>query len=137
MERKTKKSKTEKKAVAEPVIEPVIAVEDLSKKRYLWKKKLTGGNFYIGNRIIKPNEIFRARLEEIPALFRDQLICLDVEQIATDQAAVEAVIENSKPVLELQEVEGGWNVVNATGKVINQNPLTLEDAETLKKALMS
>lgn len=95
-------------------------------------QKIGGGSFFLGRRRIKPNEKFKARPSEIPAMFRDSVIPLD--EIPEKEA--ELLVEGIKTVytLESVEVEGEeaplFNVVNQSGKKINEKPLTKEIAES-------
>lgn len=103
-------------------------------KVFRWRK-LGGGSLRLPNRIIKPGEIFTAAAEELPKSFMDALQCLDeVEMKAYEQKRI-IDIKRAESVYDLEEVDGGWNVVGDNGKPINEFPYTKEDAEQLKSAL--
>lgn len=102
----------------------------------LWKK--TGGGSFHATingklRIIKPNETFYAKEEEIPAAFRDVVKLVEPEKVAEiKQAYEEKVAASTAPKFELQHRGGGWwNVVSEDGKVMNENALKKDEAEEL------
>ena len=106
----------------------------------LWKKE-GGGSLHlrIDGRlaIIKPNQKFYAREEEIPVAFRDVIVAVDPVQAAKVKEKKEEKIDKSTaPKFELQYRSGKWwDVVNEAGKVQNEKALTKGDAEELLKAL--
>ncbi len=107
----------------------------------IWYKKLGGGSF-VANidgkaKMIKPNQEFEARPEEIPENFRDVVVPLD--------AGVRAEIEKkspSKPASKLEyfvkprAAKGYWDVVDKMGKVQNEKALRKDAAEALIESLM-
>lgn len=121
------------------VVKAVEEVEILS-PQYRWRK-LGGGALHLNNRIIKPGQVFVASPEEIPKAFLDLVECLDRENVPTAQIVKEAKMQEvSKPenIYEIVPIEGEetFNVVNTvSGKPINEEPLTSEEAEELKTAL--
>lgn len=90
----------------------------------LWKK-VGQGSLRIGNRIIKPGQVFEAFAPSIPEAFADVIVP------ANDSAkkAVSPIIDAA--VYTLEEVDGGWNILDSTGKVVNEEPLDKEAAENL------
>jgi len=105
----------------------------------LWKN--TGrGTFRLryrekgGRRIIKPNETFRAAPWDIPQAFRDIITPLEPDMEAKEAKK----IQETKPpefIIENKGAAGWYNVVSAEGKVINENGLRKDAAETLKRQL--
>lgn len=94
-------------------------------------KKVGGGTFLFKNHYIKPNQIFTAYLEEIPVQFRDLVVPLD------DVISAEKSIEyDSTQNYHLEEDEsGGWNIVNSSGKKLNEVPITYEIADRILNSL--
>lgn len=105
-------------------------------KSLKWKK-IGGGSLRFGNRIIKPNEIFEATLEEIPEAFRDTLICLEPEALQELQEMKEADMEiNVDSFLIQSNGDKTFNVINAESKKpINKLPLSETSAQALLKSL--
>jgi hypothetical protein len=88
--------------------------------------------------IIKPNQTFLAREDEIPLGFRDTIVPVD------PVAVVKKREEKDREVAEVAEApkyflkeKGGnwWDVVNEEGKVQNEKSLRKADAEALLKQL--
>jgi len=93
--------------------------------------KTGGGRFRLANgKIIKPNQKFSARPDEIPEAFRDVIIPIDElpEDIKTP-ASVPAVYK-------LQKRSVGWfDVVDGNGKILNEQALRRDAALKLIKGL--
>lgn len=106
----------------------------------LWKKE-GGGSLHlrIDGRltIIKPNQRFYAKEEEIPAAFRDVIIVVDPAMAEVVKKEKEEKVEKSTaPEFKLQHRSGKWwDVVNESGKVQNEKALAKEDAEDLLNSL--
>jgi hypothetical protein len=99
--------------------------------KILWKK-VGGGSFALGGRLIKPGQIFRAKLEEIPKGFRDVVVAQ--EEIQQEMPIEEKPIVPVNPVYKI--VPRGrstslFNVVDADDKPLNDKGLTKEIAEKL------
>lgn len=110
---------------------------------FRWKK-VGGGDFRIGHRIIKEGEIFTATQAEIPMAFRDIIIALDtlpVEAAVAPVAPAKVVpvtysLEATDAPEDAKNKETKYfNVVNGAGKVINEKPLTETKAKQLIKDL--
>lgn len=92
-------------------------------------KKIGSGGFLFKNRYIKPGQTFIATVEEIPLAFRDVIV--PIEDVPTDKLLV-----NPETLYKKELIEGTntYNIVSSTGKILNENPVTLEEAEKLLKA---
>jgi hypothetical protein len=107
---------------------------DISIQEIRWKK-IGGGSFYLGNRIIKPGQVFKAALKDIPPQFRD--VCIPVDGLPE---VVGKQIKGSKPVFTKvpnAEEEDMFDVVNAKGKRINDVALSEERADQLIKDMQA
>ncbi len=95
--------------------------------RIRWKK-ISGGSLVIGNRIIKPNEEFLARPDEIPKNFLD---CIKpLEDLPEDKPV------KSSTAYEIRSLGNGnlngYSVCNkATGKCMSEVALTKAQADQL------
>lgn len=108
-----------------------------------WRK--TGGGFLylrIGGRVrmIKPNQLFDAKEEEIPENFRDVIIPADsavkekLDKKRTDAPKPKTPV--AKLTYEIVTRAGGYyNVVDQDGKKQNEKALRKEKAELLLKSL--
>lgn len=104
----------------------------MENKRIRWRK-IGGGTFRMGKgRIIKPNQVFRARPSEIPEGFRDVVVPID--DVGTEEPEV---VTPQSPAYEIRQRSVGWyDVINvSTGKVINERALRKSDAEALLASL--
>jgi hypothetical protein len=107
----------------------------------LWKKE-GGGSLHlkIAGRltIIKPNQRFYAREEEIPQAFRDVIVEVEPEKAAEVREEKEEKIEQSSaPGFKLQHRSGKWwDVVNEAGKVQNEKALDKDAAQELLDSLL-
>jgi hypothetical protein len=128
----------------------------------MWKKN-GGGTFRLpSGKIIKPNQKFRARIDEIPKAFRDQIIPLeDISEMNGEVKAPEYnkqdaglfyIMDEEGPVtdktyseemanqiveegFERKAKQGGWiDLVDPSGDAINKKSLTSEDAEEIESA---
>lgn len=98
-------------------------------------RKIGGGTLRLGDRIIKPNQVFSAHESEIPKAFRDTLLLVEGDITSTAPASE---IPDTKTLFAVKGSKvDGWNVVNTTtGKPINETPLTTKkEAEELLKTL--
>lgn len=105
-------------------------------------KKIGGGSFHAtigGNRrIIKPNEVFDARPEEIPEGFRDMIVPLDpsVADAANKPAQKKAPTNLKYFVKKREKGVGYWDVVDKNGKVQNEKALRKDKAEEFIQKLL-
>lgn len=131
MERTTKPEIKPLVNLTNPVSETVTIDKEIP--LYYNYKKLGGGSFRFKidgrDRIIKPNEIFKARPEDIPAAFKDSLQLLD----KVTQAPKTKVITSVYTITS--EDEENWYVIDSLGKKVNEKPLTKESAYTMVKDL--
>jgi len=103
-------------------------------KETKWRKIGKGSLRYIRGRIIKPNEIFVAREDEIPKPFRKFVVA--VEDIPEEDRA--PVQSSDKDLFRAQKRPGTgwWDIVNTvTGKKVNEKGLRRDKAELLAKDL--
>lgn len=88
------------------------------------------------NRIIKPGEVFLAKLDEIPTGFHDVIVCLDKIPKKEQQTKEEKELTQTEPLFTLHDKGGNWyDVINPEGKAINDKSLRRADAEELMEAL--
>ncbi|MBU0973852.1 MAG: hypothetical protein KKC20_24655 [Proteobacteria bacterium] len=105
-----------------------------------WRKE-GGGSLRFGGRIIKPNEVFEARAEEIPNNFKDCIVCLSSKgEIFEIEEAVEEIIPVQYSLQKNEEKKSPtgaylWDIVDEKGKVINETPMTKKEAEETIKVL--
>jgi len=115
-------------------------MEDEKGKEIRWRKIGGGSLRYIRRRIIKPNERFIAREDEIPSAFREYVVALeDLPQTEVKEEAKEEVKENpTKTQYEMRTDGGGWwDIINVTsGKPINEKKLRKADAEKVLRELL-
>lgn len=113
-------------------------------KEIQWRKIGGGSLRYIRGRIIKPNEIFTARPEEVPLVFRKQVVALEdipetvVEPVQPFTARRRESSSDIEEVYKAQErsSSGWWDVVNTvSGKIINEKGLREKAARELVKEL--
>jgi len=93
-------------------------------------KKIGGGSFKFGNRLIKKGEEFSATLDEIPKAFRDTIIQLDGVPATK---VPEPVLPSIPSVYTLQSRNGSswYDVVDNQGKVVNEKAMQKAAAEKL------
>ena len=104
-----------------------------------WRK--TGGGSFTATlngrrKIVKPGEVFSARLEDIPESFRDTIIPVDPNEFKVaekhfdevDIAKLEYTVEKAKGV-------GYYNVLDSEGKQVNEKSLRKDAAEALVSSL--
>jgi len=106
-------------------------------------KKIGGGSLHItiGGRlrIIKPGELFDARPEEIPELFRDVIIPLDpaLNAEADVPAQKKAPSKLQYFVQKREKGVGYYDVVDKNGKPQNEKALRKGEAEELIAELLA
>ena len=94
-------------------------------------KKIGGGSFKLGNRIIKPNQTFSARPDQISEAFRDVIIPIDELPPEPEQ-----IVSEAAEFFVKSRGGGGWyDVVDGNGKVKNERALKKDAAEKLIKTL--
>ena len=113
-----------------------------STKVIRWKK-VGGGSLRFKGRIIKPGQIFKASLDEIPQAFRD--VVIPQESIPGDVSAPGAIMPEIKAVVveyKLKPRENGikleqrgkgpwYDVVDSDDKVLNDKALKRIEAKEL------
>lgn len=92
-------------------------------------KKTGGGSFRMASgKIIKPNQVFWAREEDIPQGFRDVIIPLT--EIPQDDVG-----PVSKEYTLKHRGAGWYDIEDGTGKVLNEKALRVKEAEAMLEAL--
>ena len=114
----------------EEVVENAVIEEPVISKPGLWKKLGKGGLRW-KNRIIKPGQIFEAFKEELPAAFLDTL-----EEVEPEIGKPK-VPETKKMQFSKKQAEDDlWNIVDANGRILNEVPMSEEEADELLKELL-
>lgn len=96
-------------------------------------KKVGGGAFYYKNRIIKPGQVFTARVDEIPKAFRD--LCIPLDEIKEVPVPPIEVVKTQYTVQPRGKSKSWFDVVDSKDKVVNEKALTKEVAEKLAQDL--
>ena len=107
-------------------------------------KKIGGGSFRTGNRIIKPGQVFMAFPSEIPKSFRDVVIAVDQdfkfeENKNKKESPPPSPIVVNLPKYSVQSHGKSlylYDVVDAQGKILNEKSLKKEIAEKFVEDLM-
>jgi len=110
--------------------------------KVLWKK-IGGGSFMLGNRIIKPGQTFWAFPHEIPKSFRDVVISSDPNAVFEAEAKKDKEVVKSSEVKKLEfkiqprkNSKLWYDIVDSEGKILNEKALKKEAAEKLVKDLL-
>jgi predicted metal-binding protein len=131
MERLKKGDQTKKEEEVKEVVQEVKQVP--VDTRTTWKK-VGGGDFYIGKRLIKPNEIFKAYEEQIPKGFRDVVIALSPLKSEREANPVRPALVTYK--VQKRKDSEFFDIVDKSGKVLNtKTDLTEELAKQFVKDL--
>lgn len=107
----------------------------MAKSKAIKWRKLGGGSFRMSSgKIIKPNEVFSARLEDVPEAFRDIIVPVDPQDVPKpiEPLSTEAMH------LRLAPAEGSsdtFNVLDKNDKPVNEMPLPEADAQQLIASL--
>ena len=113
-----------------PTTNETITVEEpVTPKPGRWRK-VGKGSFRWKNQIIKPNQVFEAYRHEIPKAFFDSLEELEPE------VKGEALPEIKKTTFTIVPNGEYWDIVDSAGRVLNENPLEEEEAESILKELL-
>jgi len=108
--------------------EPI--AEEVPKPTVIRWKKVGHGSFLFNNRYIKPGQVFTATVEEIPTAFRDLIV--PVDKLPDDPFKKPKKVVN----YSLSQTEDGkWNIVDKLGKVFNDSPMELNEAEKVLNVL--
>jgi hypothetical protein len=104
-----------------------------TKEGLLHWQKVGGGSLRMQGRIIKPLETFWAAKEDIPQAFIKSLILMED---SPKPPTVRRRRLKEEPVYKLEEKGNGWyNIVDNTGKVVNEKSLRIDDAKQLLESL--
>ncbi|MCD6361465.1 MAG: hypothetical protein J7M38_11470 [Armatimonadetes bacterium] len=111
----------------------------VKRKELKWRKIGGGSLRYIRGRIIKPNEVFVAREDEIPIAFRRFVVPLPEGEASEEEGKkIEKREVEQRPRYEMHtDGNGWWDIINvASGKPINEKKLRKEEAEKVLKDLL-
>lgn len=116
--------------------EPVVSKPDNGKpakqpvpvNEILWKK--LDGTLYLGNKVYKKGDTFRATPNQIPKAFRDTVQALEVLPADRPVDYVQAGYR-----IESSTTGGMYNIIDGQGKRINSKPLTIQEAEDITATL--
>jgi len=104
--------------------------EDPGDGKVKWRK-VGGGTFRMSkNRIIKPNQVFMARLDEIPKQFRDVIV--PVTPLPPEEVLKTV---DQKYTVKADKTPGWYNVFDGRGKQVNERRMKQDDAASLVAAL--
>jgi len=120
------------------VVDPVIVeavkqyVEEVDPDDGKVKWRKTGGGSFrmVNGRIIKQNQVFLARPEDIPMGFRDIVIPVDA---LTPEEPLKAVFQSYE--VRVDETAGWYNVFDGQGKKLNERRMRQAAAEELVGSL--
>lgn len=124
-----------------------LSVDDLKKEGYVLFVKQGGGTFRMVNpdRIIKPNQRFWARPDDIPEAFRDLVIPVDEETAKAYRENTKVQKETGKLPPPEEKVEttdytlqrrgAYYYVLDGDGKQVNEKGMKREEAENLINSL--
>ncbi len=110
----------------------------------IWWRKTGGGSLRFNGKIIKPNEKFRARPDQIPKGFRDVIIPLEALDATTGTAPVIEAVKSEYEVRPRGKSKSLFDVVYPVGKddegetiwkAMNEKPLPRALADKLKSEL--
>jgi len=97
-------------------------------------KKIGGGGFLFKGHLIKPGQVFTAKVSEIPKGFRD--ICIPLDEIPAPAEIPPIEVGNSSYTVQPRGDGKIWfDVVDRNGKVLNEKALRKEAAEQFAKDL--
>jgi hypothetical protein len=129
-----KRTRAVKETAKEPQLKAMKSKEAevaVSNKGLTKLRKIGGGSFLLPNKIVKPNEEFYYDINKIPKAFMDLFEVLEPQ---VDEPAKPVVVSTYEKVAN--EEDGTFSVINKeTGKAINEEPLTEEQADTLIEGL--
>lgn len=93
-------------------------------------RKTGGGSFRMANgKIIKQNQVFWARLDEVPEGFRDVIVPLS-------ELPEEKPVEVVNPGYQIQARSPGWfDIVDQFGKMMNEQALRADKAKEMLESL--
>lgn len=98
-------------------------------------RKVGAGVFRHQGHIYKENEMFLAKFKDIPKAFLNQIVCLEPEKLVALKEGKEEIVSKTKPdrsIFSKQATNGGlFNIVNNLGKLMNEAPLSEEEAESM------
>lgn len=135
MERKSKKEDytTSVKDVIVPVQESKAALDEPPVIQ--WRKNGPGSLRLKTGKIVKQNEIFWAKESDVSPAFRKCIVPVDPNTYIAEKEKPLVIEKATYTIATSKADKGKFDVVNHAGKVINEKPLSLEEAEDLVGAL--
>jgi len=98
-------------------------------------RKLGGGSFIFRNQYIKPNQVFKARPEEIPIAFKDVVVPVNKDEaVEIEEETVKKEVVKTDYSLKHKE-DGLYEIVDGNGKVISEKPMKEDEAKEVLKTL--
>lgn len=96
-------------------------------------RKIGGGTFRLksSKRIIKPQQLFWARPDEVPEAFRDVIIPV----AGLPEEPPLEVTGGAYTLTPDAEAPGKYNIQDAQGKQLNEGPLAKDEADKIMKDL--
>ncbi|HUU87154.1 MAG TPA: hypothetical protein VMX17_05300 [Candidatus Glassbacteria bacterium] len=137
------RNKEEDPEVTDPiVITTDTGVENPDEGKFRFRK-IGGGSLRFKNRIIKPNQMFKAFPDDIPVAFRDTVISVDKnvvwkkvqeekKQEKIQEKALPPLVDIAKPIYTVQPHGKSlflFDVFDGNGKLLNEKSLKKEVAD--------
>lgn len=119
--------------VEQPELRSVIPAEPVKpvEQTIRWKK-VGGSTFILNNRMIKPGQVFHAKVSEIPKAFRDLIIPVDELPVEVDELS----LLTGDASYNLKQNGDKWDILNRQGKKMNEVALSRDEALMLIKQLL-
>lgn len=104
------------------------------------KWKVVHGTFSLpgrGSQRYGPGETFDAFESDVPAAFRDSVVPVGGAPVPDDAEAPQPTETDTITTFSVEHVGGGWyNVVDGSGKAVNETSLRQDAAKALVEELM-
>ena len=126
------------KKKAPAVKKPAVAKDERKEPAILRWRKIGGGSLRILGQIIKPKQVFKATIDDIPEGFRNVVQCLDEEELKAEVKAGKIIFQNKEDLYIVEQVGKTelYNIVNKeTKKALTKKPQTKEEAVILASSL--
>lgn len=120
---------------------PVVASKGATEKQLVTYRKIGGGSCIVNNRMIKPNETFRALPSDIRDAFRDLFVVVQKAEEEETPKQEYKKPEGVKETFSLVHDETStkkrplFHIVSNLGKQLTEESLEKEEAEQMLKAV--